>query len=70
MFEIEGKPDSVSDRICALGLKENSRFADIRVMPEPFFNCTGRLSHTFSLPSLLETASPSDIAAQDASDPR
>src|SRR5438552_15812269 len=35
IFEIEEKPDGVSDRICALGLKEDSRCADIACDADP-----------------------------------
>jgi hypothetical protein len=44
VFEIQAKPDRLADRIGACVLKENSRGADVTLVPIPCFNCTGRLS--------------------------
>ena len=71
VFEIEEKPDRLSDRIGARSLKENSRCADIARGADPFAQWHGQSELiAFSDPSLLETASPSHSAAQDARDSR
>ena len=69
VFETEEKPDRVSDRICALGLKENSRGADIARGAGPIVQLHRQTElKAFSDPSLLKTASSPHSAAQDASD--
>ena len=71
MFETEGKPDGVSDRVLALGLKENPRGADVARGAGPIFQFHRQTEPiAFSLPSLLKTASSSHSAAYDASDHR
>ena len=70
MFEIEEKPNRVSDRIGPRGLKENSRCADVARGAGPIFELHGQDElKAFSLPSLLKTATYFHNAAQDASDP-
>ena len=70
VFEIEEKPDRVSDRIFALCLKENPRCADVARGADPFVQLHRQSEPiAFSDPSLLKTASSSHSAAQDASDP-
>jgi hypothetical protein len=71
VFETEGEPDGVSDRVRGLGLKENSRSADVARGADPIFQLHRQSELiAFSDPSRLKTASSSHSAAQDASYPR
>src|SRR5262249_39369169 len=71
VFEIQGKPDRLSDRICALALKQNPRGADIARGADPIVQLhRQRKLIAFSLPSLLKTTSSSHSAPYHASDPR
>jgi hypothetical protein len=64
VLETEGKPDGVSDRVPALGLKENTRSADVTRGADPIVQLHGsRNPIAFSLSSLLKTAGPSHSAA-------
>ena len=62
VFEIDEKPDRLSDRICALGLKENSRCADIARDADPIVQLHRQSElKAFSLPSLLKTPAPPTV---------
>jgi hypothetical protein len=69
VFEIEGKPDRVSDRIGTPSLKENPRGADVACDAGAIAQLhRPRELKALPFPSLLKTANSSHSAAEDAID--